>query len=97
MASDPWRRAKGGILRREFLRYAGRGIGWVATVWASTELGLFLAKRRERPITRIVSTRGAASGRATVTGVGESIAGTANLQLEPMRHSASGTVSNPPA
>jgi hypothetical protein len=41
--------------------------------------------------------RGTASGRATVTGVGESITGTLNVQLEPLRLSASGTVSDSPA
>jgi hypothetical protein len=81
VSSDRWKaRVKGGILRREFLRYAGRAIGWSATVCASALAGDFLAARRERPapMTRIVSARGTASGRAIVTGVGESITGTFN-------------------
>jgi hypothetical protein len=96
MASDHWRtRVKGGILRREFLRYAGRAIGWGVTVGAGALAGDFLAARRERPMTQIVSGRGTASGRAIVAGVGESITGTLNVQLEPVRLSATGTVSNP--
>jgi hypothetical protein len=48
-------------------------------------------------VTRIVSARGTAFGRATVQGVGESITGTLNVRFEPLRLSASGTVSDPPA
>jgi hypothetical protein len=98
MASDHWKtRAKGGILRREFLRYTGRVIKWAATVGSGALAGDFLAARREQPVTRIESARGTASGRATVTGVGEPITGALNVQLEPLRLSASGIVSNPPA
>jgi hypothetical protein len=63
------------------------------SVWATN----FLAAHRERSVTRIVSARGTASGRATVTGVGESITGTLNVQFEPLRLSASGTVADAPA
>jgi hypothetical protein len=98
MDSNHWKtRAKGGMLRREFISYAVKFVKWTAGILVSVWATDFLAARRERPVTRIVSARGTASGRTTVTGVGESITGTLNVQFEPLRLSASGTVADPPA
>jgi hypothetical protein len=76
MDSDHWRkRVKGSILRREFLGYVFKATKWAAGIAVSVGAGEFLAARRERPMTRIVSARGTASGRANVMGVGESTTG----------------------
>jgi hypothetical protein len=100
MGNDRWKaRAKGGILRREFLGYAGRFAGWAATVWASAGAGEFLAQRRERVKKSIViAAEGRAAGTAVVIGLAETahVTGIANLHAGPATLSASGTVSNPP-
>jgi hypothetical protein len=67
MDSDHWRaRAKGGIFRRDFLKYAGRFVQWAATVWAGAAAGDFLAQRRERAKKNIIAAEGRAAGTAVV-------------------------------
>jgi len=52
MTSDHWRtRVKGGVVR-EFLRYAGRVIGWIVTVGSGPLTSDFLAARREQTAKR---------------------------------------------
>jgi hypothetical protein len=93
MARDHWRtRVKGGVLRRDFLRYAGRAIGWVVTVGSGALAGDFLAARREQATAKpgITGTAAVTLGALTAEGPGSILAPPASL-------SASGTVSRPPA
>jgi len=84
--------------RRAFLTFLTMLLAFLTSVVNMVTGALnFSTARHGRPVTRIVSARGTASGRATVTGVGESITGTLSAHLEPLRVSASGTVSNLPA
>jgi hypothetical protein len=84
MDSDHWRaRAKGGIFRREFLKYVGRFVQWTATVWAGAVAGDFLAQRRERAKRNIIAAEGRAAGTAVVIGLAETVhvTGTARIQF----------------